>query len=313
MDILNDLEKYDAVVGYGIGQDYERMKPYFQSKLVFDYLADKKWENLPGIQEYDGIPIIRMKQLMAMKQVLIITFPMTPSLRDTVMRQLQGVKADIYYVMDLIRAEYWISGKELLSLLPETKYEDEFHNRIIFDATIPGSIRICFFGKNSLVKVGTNLSVKRLDICCGNNGRCIIGDKISVQEAKFHVSQARLEVGEDCMFSRGIRIRTHDSHHIFDCMTHKRINYARNVRIGNKVWIGCDAVLFPGADIGTGSVIGERTVTSSQFGEYVVIAGSPAKVIRENVCWSRDRTGIFNHDWLEECADDAALKYKDGK
>lgn len=147
MDILNDLEKYDAVVGYGIGQNYERMKPYFQSKLVFDYLADKKWENLPGIQEYDGIPIIRMKQLMAMEQMLIITFPMTPSLRDTVMRQLQGVKADIYYVMDLIRAEYWISGKELLSLLPETKYEDEFHNRIIFDATIPGSIRICFLEK----------------------------------------------------------------------------------------------------------------------------------------------------------------------
>lgn len=34
-----------------------------------------------------------------------------------------------------------------------------------------------------------------------------------------------------------------------------------------------------------------------------------AKVIRENVCWSRDNTAFFQRSQLEECFDQNALKY----
>lgn len=111
------------------------------------------------------------------------------------------------------------------------------------------------------------------------------------------------------MFSSEIMVRTHDEHHIFDWETHQRINVPKDVVIGNQVWVGYRTVLLAGTHIGTGSIIGAGAVTSSEFGEHVLIAGCPAKVIRENVCWSRDHTGSFQRGRLEECIDQDALKY----
>ena len=81
------------------------------------------------------------------------------------------------------------------------------------------------------------------------------------------------------------------------------------LRIGNDVWIGQNAIILPGAGIGRNSIVGAGTVTSGQFGENLIIAGCPARVIRKQVCWSREDTAYFSYDTLEECASQEALKY----
>ena len=334
MDIKNNLKKYHAIIGYGIGQDYNKMKRFFDGKLVFDYLADKKWED-SNMEEYDGIPIIRLRQLKQMKGALIVLFPRFASVRDVILRELEGVKSEICYVHDIFPTERCIRSEELIELLPKTElsrfvssgdtsnrrsvcepacvnkleFVDDFQNKVVYDETIPANIKIFFTGRNSMVKIGHNLAVNHLEIYCENDGICLIGNRTSVEEARLYVSGAKLQLGEDCMVSRGVRIRTHDKHHIFDKSTHKRINYPQEVVIGNKVWIGQDVVILAGSNIGTGSIVGERAVTSSVFGKHVIIAGCPAKVIREDICWSRDGTGFFNHERLEECYDDTAFKY----
>lgn len=53
--------------------------------------------------------------------------------------------------------------------------------------------------------------------------------------------------------------------------------------------------------MGRGSIVGANDATSNQFGENQIIAGCLAKVIREHVCWRKDNTDYFNHDYLEEC------------
>lgn len=303
MNIRNNLKKYDVIVGYGIGQNYTRLKPFLNGKIIFDYLADKKWED-SDIKEYDGIPIIRLQQLKRMKGVLVVLFPRFDSVRNVILRELEGAESEICYVHDLFPTERCIRSEELIALLPETEFTDDFQNRIVYDETIPANIRIFLTGRNARVKIGSNLSVNRLDIYCENNGDCVIGNGTSVEGAEFYVSGAKLQLGEDCMVSRGVRVRTHDLHHIFDRSTHKRINYTQDVVIGDRVWIAQDAVLLAGSKIGTGSIVGERAVTSSAYGNHVIIAGCPAKVIREDICWSRDGTGFFNHEWLEESIDD---------
>lgn len=72
---------------------------------------------------------------------------------------------------------------------------------------------------------------------------------------------------------------------------------------------GYEVVLLAGACIGVGSSVGARAITSSRFGDHVMIAGCPAKVIHENVCWSRDNTGFLSRSRLEECIEQKALKY----
>ncbi len=59
--------------------------------------------------------------------------------------------------------------------------------------------------------------------------------------------------------------------------------------------------MLAGTRMGRGSIVGANDATSNQFGENQIIAGCLAKVIREHVCWRKDNTDYFNHDYLEEC------------
>lgn len=55
----------------------------------------------------------------------------------------------------------------------------------------------------------------------------------------------------------------------------------KGVEIGKGTWIGDSVILLPGANIGNGAVIGAGAVVSGRIPEYSVIAGNPAKVIRD--------------------------------
>jgi acetyltransferase-like isoleucine patch superfamily enzyme len=55
---------------------------------------------------------------------------------------------------------------------------------------------------------------------------------------------------------------------------------ARPIRIEPNVWIGFDACVLPGVTIGRGSVVGARSVVTSDVPPFTVVAGNPARVIR---------------------------------
>ena len=46
--------------------------------------------------------------------------------------------------------------------------------------------------------------------------------------------------------------------------------------IGNDVWIGMDAVVMPGVNVGDGAIIGARAVVSKDVPPYTIVAGNPA-------------------------------------
>jgi galactoside O-acetyltransferase len=56
---------------------------------------------------------------------------------------------------------------------------------------------------------------------------------------------------------------------------------AQKVVIQDNVWVGFDSVIVPGVEIGRGSVIGCKTVVTRDVPPYAVVAGSPARVVRE--------------------------------
>ena len=53
------------------------------------------------------------------------------------------------------------------------------------------------------------------------------------------------------------------------------------VVIGNNVWIGRNVCIMPGVNIGDGAVIGANSVVTYDIPEYTVVAGNPAKIIRQ--------------------------------
>lgn len=99
-------------------------------------------------------------------------------------------------------------------------------------------------------------------------------------------------IGDDCMFSWGIEIRTTDSHGIYDLDSGDRINPASDIRVGSHVWVAAKAALLKGSIIPSGCVVGMNSVTTKDFHEQnSILAGNPAKTIRSNIKWERPLLG----------------------
>ena len=95
--------------------------------------------------------------------------------------------------------------------------------------------------------------------------------------------------GDDVLIANQCRIRADDSHPIYDGVTGQRINHAHTITVEDHVWIGQEVFLMPGSSIGTGSVIGARSVVtkSRPVPPYSLALGSPATVQREKINWVR--------------------------
>ena len=90
------------------------------------------------------------------------------------------------------------------------------------------------------------------------------------------------------MFSNTIVIRTSDSHPIYNGEGN-RINPAKSIQIGDHVWIAPNSKVMKGVTIGDGSIIGSDTMVTKDLPSNVLAVGHPAKVVKTDVHWSRER------------------------
>ncbi len=156
----------------------------------------------------------------------------------------------------------------------------------------------CFLMKCSFVVKGNNNVIKIENKCkltgvsfwiSGDNNVITIGEGTSVGlRTQFAALEGtKVTIGKDCMFSHDIRIRTSDSHSIID-EGGNRINYAEDVVIGNHCWIGMQSLIMKGSVLGNNSVLAARSLLNKKFQESgCIVAGSPAKVIKDNINWDR--------------------------
>lgn len=57
--------------------------------------------------------------------------------------------------------------------------------------------------------------------------------------------------------------------------------YKGNTVIGNDVWIGYNAIIMPGVNVGDGAIIASGSVVTKDVEAYSVVGGNPAKLIRK--------------------------------
>ena len=100
-----------------------------------------------------------------------------------------------------------------------------------------------------------------------------------------------IALGNDCMISNTVVIRTFDGHGIFDASTKERINHSEDVFLGHHVWLGNSARVNKGARVGSGTILGQCAIASGVLDGNCIYAGAPARKIREGVVWSR--TGAY--------------------
>jgi acetyltransferase-like isoleucine patch superfamily enzyme len=97
-----------------------------------------------------------------------------------------------------------------------------------------------------------------------------------------------ISIGRGCLFS-DVTIETSDMHSVLDAATGERLNPAQNVVVGDRCWLGSGVLVLPGAVLGADTVVGARAVVTYSFPPNVVLAGVPAKVVKEGIMWARDR------------------------
>lgn len=57
--------------------------------------------------------------------------------------------------------------------------------------------------------------------------------------------------------------------------------YGAPIRIGDNFWAGGGAIILPGVTLGDNVVVGAGAVVTKSFGDNVVLAGNPARIIKE--------------------------------
>ena len=119
--------------------------------------------------------------------------------------------------------------------------------------------RFNFYNKNAIIKIGKNNRLNGLMCHCEEN----------------------IEIGNDCLIGSATIMDT--DFHTFNDKTHILYGNKKTkaVKINDNVWLGGQSVILKGVEIGDKSVVGFRAVVSKSFPKNVVVAGNPAKIVKE--------------------------------
>lgn len=148
------------------------------------------------------------------------------------------------------------------------------------------------FGHNNSILISKNCRLTRVELHIEDNNNQILIDEKTTIEGKSHfacIEGTKIRIGSDCMFSKNITFRTGDSHSITD-LEGNRINPSKDINIGNHVWIGNNVIVTKGVSINDNCIVGTGSIITSTFDDSnIIIAGSPAKKVKEKVYWLRER------------------------
>jgi len=150
--------------------------------------------------------------------------------------------------------------------------------RILLPFRVGNAHRISV-GSDVLIGPGSWLIVPRLD---GPSPTIMIGDRVRMNQTSISAVQSVI-LEDGVAIARGVYISDHT--HGFDqpdvFIRDQPLDRVAAVRICRGAWIGQNAVIMPGVTIGAGAVVGANSVVRDDVPPRSVVAGAPARVIRE--------------------------------
>lgn len=90
-----------------------------------------------------------------------------------------------------------------------------------------------------------------------------------------------IEIGEGTSIARNVVIWNDDAHEIEETQSGR----VAPIHIGRHVWICQGAKILKGVTIGDGAVVAAGAIVTKDVPANALVAGVPAKVIKENIHW----------------------------
>jgi acetyltransferase-like isoleucine patch superfamily enzyme len=133
------------------------------------------------------------------------------------------------------------------------------------DVLIDGKINIAFaarFSENPSLTIGSGTGI-------GHGCSFTIGKQITI--------------GQHCRIAAGVWMFDSPGHPADPEARQKGLSTPESdvkpIVIGNNVWIGGRAVIYPGVTIGEGSIVSAAAVVAADVAPYSIVAGNPARRI----------------------------------
>lgn len=162
---------------------------------------------------------------------------------------------------------------------------------VIADHAFISNCEIRLYGDQNTIEIGPRVRFKSGKIyLLETSGQHIrLGADTTVEGAYLLVDEAAsIDLGKDCMLSTNIIIRTGDKHSILNSETQQRINPAKDVVLADRVWVGRDVHILKGTHLQKETVVGACSVVSGSFNEEnCIVAGVPAKIVKQGILWDR--------------------------
>lgn len=143
------------------------------------------------------------------------------------------------------------------------------------------------------VEIGSNCTInsgffsnllglyQRTIVVARGSAKIKIGDNTGISGAAIYAWED-IQIGNNCVIGANVKIFDTDFHPV-DAEERLRGNRdavkTRPVKIGDNVFIGVNAIILKGTELGNNCVVGAGSVVSGKFGDGIVIAGNPARVI----------------------------------
>lgn len=142
-------------------------------------------------------------------------------------------------------------------------------------------------GDGAFVKIGKNADVNRLKIHVFGTGGLKIGHSFKLNGTMFASvigPGTKVDIGDDCLFA-SVRFRTSDPHKIYTLTGKNRLNPPDDIFVEDHVWLAEDVLLLKGSRVCKGSVVGARSLVTSEIPPNSLAVGTPAKVLRSDIRW----------------------------
>jgi len=138
------------------------------------------------------------------------------------------------------------------------------------------------FGENVSIGSGTIIE------CTGvirNLGESLkIGNSVGFAQNCFIEVRGNIEIGDDCIFASGVSMAAEN--HVFEnneIPIRLQGETRKGIRVGKDCWIGTQAVILDGVNIGDGCVIAAGAVVNNDVPAYSIVGGVPAKIIKSRI------------------------------
>ncbi len=115
---------------------------------------------------------------------------------------------------------------------------------------------------------------------CDYGYNVTLGENFYANHNLVILDPGKVTIGDDVFIGPNCGIYT-AGHPLEYLERNKGLEYAKEVNIGNNVWIGGNVVILPGVTIGDNVVIGAGSVVNKDIPSNSLAVGNPCKVIKK--------------------------------